>query len=123
MQNGSSEVKKMKDGTIMDLANDYKSAASDCLKKCASLLGIAFDVYHPSVHDKLMRVAGATMAQNKAVKEQAEISKAQIKPNLGQGETKSPEAAKDVPPNQCGICGQILNEGDNGEYLPCNCKK
>lgn len=56
MQYGSSEVKKTKDGRIIDLANDYKAAASDALKKCASLLGIAFDVYHPKVYKKLAQL-------------------------------------------------------------------
>ena len=59
MQYGSSEVKKFKEGGVIDLANDYKSAASDCLKKCASLLGIAFDVYHPKVYAKILSLAAA----------------------------------------------------------------
>ena len=31
----------------LDIGNDMKGAASDALKKCASLLGIAADIYHP----------------------------------------------------------------------------
>ena len=42
---GSSEVKKTKSGEIIDLADDFKAAASDALKKCASMLGICLDVY------------------------------------------------------------------------------
>lgn len=71
-QYGSSEVKKFsatikvwedgrqvekpnpKAGEIVDLANDYKAAASDCIKKCASLLGIAFDIYNPNVYNKIL---------------------------------------------------------------------
>jgi len=48
MQYGSSEIKKT-GGKIIDLADDYKAAASDCLKKCASLVGIGFDIYYPNV--------------------------------------------------------------------------
>ncbi len=34
------------------LGDDFKAAASDAMKKCASLLGIATDVYHPRVDQK-----------------------------------------------------------------------
>lgn len=49
-QYGGAEIKvyaegNAKAGQPMDIANDYKSAASDCIKKCASLLGVAWDVY------------------------------------------------------------------------------
>lgn len=43
---GGSEIKRLKkDGSIMDLANDLKAAESDAIKKAASMLGIAWDVY------------------------------------------------------------------------------
>lgn len=44
-QYGRSEVKKLRSGGLMDPGNDIKAASSDALKKCASLLGIAADVY------------------------------------------------------------------------------
>lgn len=48
-QFGRSEVKQKRDGAgILDYGNDLKSAASDALKKCASMLGIARDVYGKS---------------------------------------------------------------------------
>jgi hypothetical protein len=62
-QFGGSEVKcykdthKTKPGQPMDLGNDYKSAASDGIKKCASLLGIAQDVFEPKVEAKVKRAA------------------------------------------------------------------
>jgi hypothetical protein len=43
-QFGGSDLKKS-NGVILDLGDDLKAAASDSLKKCASLLGIAKDVY------------------------------------------------------------------------------
>lgn len=52
-QFGSAEVKYYKepnkDGTLrpLSLGDDLKSAATDALKKCANLLGIADDVYAP----------------------------------------------------------------------------
>jgi putative transposon-encoded protein len=45
-QNGRAEVKYKKGTKIpMDLGNDYKASSTDCLKKCASLFGIASDIY------------------------------------------------------------------------------
>lgn len=44
-QMGGAEVKYLKAGGIMDYANDLKGATTDALKKCASELGIASDVY------------------------------------------------------------------------------
>ena len=39
--------KKQKTNKPLSIGNDLKSAASDALKKCASLIGIAQDVYAP----------------------------------------------------------------------------
>lgn len=44
-QFGSSEYKLDRSGKETDYADDLKSATSDALKKCASLLGIALDLY------------------------------------------------------------------------------
>lgn len=48
-QYGSSDIKKFskgdKAGKIMDIGDDLKSAGTDALKKCASELGLAPDVY------------------------------------------------------------------------------
>lgn len=47
-QFGRADVKfKKSDGLPLDLGNDYKAAATDALKKCASEIGIAADVYSP----------------------------------------------------------------------------
>ncbi len=45
-QFGGKKVTKSKsDGSYLDLAADMKSSATDCLKKCATLLGVALDLY------------------------------------------------------------------------------
>jgi len=44
-QFGGSDIKRTKEGEIIDIGDDLKAAASDALKKCASLFGIAKDVY------------------------------------------------------------------------------
>ena len=48
-QFGRADIKIRKaDGTPLDLGNDLKAASTDALKKCASELGIASDVYGES---------------------------------------------------------------------------
>lgn len=44
-QYGGSDIKTNRSGEAISVADDLKTAASDCLKKCASLLGIAGDIY------------------------------------------------------------------------------
>jgi hypothetical protein len=42
---GGSDVKKNDNGLPIDIGDDFKAATSDALKKCASLFGIASDIY------------------------------------------------------------------------------
>ncbi len=42
---GGSEVTKTRDGKIVSLADDLKSAATDALKKAATLMGVALQLY------------------------------------------------------------------------------
>ena len=44
-QFGSTDVKRFKDGGVISLGDDLKAASSDALKKAASLLGVALDLY------------------------------------------------------------------------------
>jgi len=57
-QFGSSDIKLSKDGKEVDYADDMKSAASDSLKKAASLLGICADLYaDPETASEITRKA------------------------------------------------------------------
>lgn len=48
-QFGRQDIKfKKSTSTPLDLGNDLKAAATDCLKKCASEIGVASDVYAPN---------------------------------------------------------------------------
>ena len=44
-QFGRAEIKMLKTGGMVDYGNDLKAATTDSLKKCASMLGIAGDIY------------------------------------------------------------------------------
>jgi hypothetical protein len=45
-QFGSAEITREKaSGTALSLGDDYKAAATDCLKKCATLLGVGLHLY------------------------------------------------------------------------------
>lgn len=40
------------DGSFLDLASDYKASSQDCLKKCASYIGIALDLYGTDIKEE-----------------------------------------------------------------------
>jgi len=42
---GGSDIKMLKEGGMVDFPDDLKAASSDSLKKAASMLGVAWDVY------------------------------------------------------------------------------
>ena len=70
-QFGSSDIKKSKDGKFVDYADDLKSAASDALKKCSSLLGICADLYADpqtakEIDERVEKVKAVIMAQHEA---------------------------------------------------------
>ena len=45
-QFGNKDIMTKKDGSYLSIGNDLKAAASDCLKKCAAMVGIAADIYN-----------------------------------------------------------------------------
>jgi len=53
MQFGNHHVTKAKkDGAMVNIGFDLKAAASDCLKKCATALGVALHLYSEAVSDE-----------------------------------------------------------------------
>ncbi len=74
MQYGSADVKLSRSSNRpVDIGDDFKSAASDALKKCASFLGVARDIYF---------------------RDWEKMEKNQLKPE----ESKAPKGAKVVKP-------------------------
>jgi hypothetical protein len=51
-QFGSNKISKSKQGETISIGDDLKSATSDSLKKCASLLGVALHIYGDSLPDQ-----------------------------------------------------------------------
>ena len=49
----------------LDFGNDMKAATSDCLKKCASLLGIAADVYEAEEFQEIEVIGSQEHSQRK----------------------------------------------------------
>ncbi len=66
-QFGSTDVKRYKNGGVISLGDDLKAASSDALKKAASLLGVALDLYGAS-DDPLPGEKPATQATGGATK-------------------------------------------------------
>lgn len=62
-QVGRKDVAYRKDSKIhLDLGNDYKASATDALKKCASLLGVASDIYGKEEFKEIKQEVKATAA-------------------------------------------------------------
>jgi hypothetical protein len=56
----------------LDIGNDFKAAASDCLKKCASLVGVASDIYEA---DEFMEILITDSSEEKATKSAGRLTK------------------------------------------------
>lgn len=77
-QFGRSDIKFRKDNPDqpLDFGNDMKGATSDCLKKCASLFGVAADIYETEDFIEIT-ISGADAEKKKTVdKKVAEAKKA-----------------------------------------------
>lgn len=76
-QFGGSDIKRTKQGDIISIADDLKGAASDCLKKCASLLGLALDLYGdtPTEEEVAAKAAAKPINGNKAPTSAPELLK------------------------------------------------
>lgn len=78
-QFGRAEVKFKKDTTDpLDIGNDFKAAATDALKKCASLLGIAWDIYGKDEFKEIEVVKNESPADRKKRMEAAEAERANM---------------------------------------------
>lgn len=66
-QFGRADIKfRQNTKTPLDLGNDFKAASTDALKKCASLLGVAWDIYGK---DEFAEVRVVKQADPQAVRE------------------------------------------------------
>lgn len=106
-QFGRSDVKQLKSGGNVDYGNDLKAAATDAMKKCASMLGFASDVYGKGDYR-------AESGQEPAPPRDEQRSPEE--PAIGQGEETPPEFEDHV----CqwlgkGGCGRDLTKAE-AEY-------
>lgn len=88
-QFGSTDVKRYKNGGVISLGDDLKAASSDALKKAASLLGVALDLYGAS-DDPLP-------GEEPPTKPAGGATKAAAPRNTGNVTTKAPNGAQKAP--------------------------
>lgn len=63
----------------LDFGNDMKAATSDCLKKCASMFGIAADIYEKEEFVEIhLSDSDDHSEKSKGVKKQVELAKKQL---------------------------------------------
>lgn len=74
-QNGRADIKHLKNSKeYLDIGNDYKASSTDCLKKCASMIGIASDIYGKQE----FREAGIAVQNDKPVQTSQEVKKTAV---------------------------------------------
>lgn len=66
-QFGGHPVARNKDGSPVDIGDSLKAATSDCLKKCASMMGFFADVYAPNEFMELREKDGAVETHKASV--------------------------------------------------------
>lgn len=91
-QFGSTDVKRYKNGGVISLGDDLKAASSDALKKAASLLGVALDLYGAS-DDPLPGEKPATRPAGGATKAAGERKAQNSTKTTSNGAQKAPESA------------------------------
>lgn len=84
---GGSAITRDRDGRAVSVADDAKSAASDALKKAASLLGVALELYGAGTSDApAVRAPSPTSANDRLTSKQfSAITAIARKKNIGQG--------------------------------------
>lgn len=109
-QFGRADIKFKKDTKIMlDFGNDLKSASTDALKKCASLLGIASDIYGKMEYkQEAGRDVPATLSPAQAPKIEEESQEAVLKP----GQVVGPDGQ---PTYVCSVCKDPISDA-GAEY-------
>ena len=70
---GKMKQKRIPTNIPLDIGNDLKAASTDCLKKCASELGIAADIYAPNEF-KEISVVDEVLTEEEIIKESSIIS-------------------------------------------------
>jgi hypothetical protein len=86
-QFGRSEVKYKKDSKdLLDYGNDLKAAASDALKKCASMLGIARDIYGKTDYKEESGVTAKTVPDTRTTEQKITEAVATVKDKYSESE-------------------------------------
>lgn len=88
-QFGGQKIKRKKDGTINNLADDHKGAATDAMKKCASLFGVGL----------YLMVSSATWHAGTPQQIEARAAARSAKPAASNGRARAarPAKAQDAP--------------------------
>jgi hypothetical protein len=77
-QFGSNKISLSKAGEIISVGDDWKAAASDCLKKCASLFGVGLHLYGAEKKEQPSDQTGKGMSEKSQPKGGTAITKEQL---------------------------------------------
>jgi len=112
MQFGRADV-KMKRGTKipLDFGNDLKAASTDALKKCASELGVASDVYG---RNEFREVEGPPRSADKETREKVDNMAKQV--SKGKGIKMTPDEFADLPEGDKEVLQDANRKHKRDEY-------
>ena len=83
-QFGSNKISLSKQGEIISVGDDWKAAASDCLKKCASLYGVGLHLYGAEKKEQPSDQTGKDYGKGMSEKSQPKGGTAITKEQLAQ---------------------------------------
>ena len=85
----------IKSDQMVDLADSLKSASSDCIKKCASMLGICWDVYAGYGQETIQE---PVVEEQKEEEQVGEVIEAEIVPETEPTSPEPPSDEQEPPP-------------------------
>ena len=103
-QFGSQQIELIKNtDTPVSIGDCYKGAASDAMKKCASLLGIALDLYDSDSAVHTGKKPNPPQAQQQRPQQAQPVKQVKL-----EGQQPTSERADELPTNLKGQAGQIM---------------
>jgi len=116
-QFGSSRITRAREsGEPMSLADDYKAAATDAIKKCASLLGIGLHLYTDNGHSRSERTEKGSSGSGNG---NGRLSSRQFKyiMRLGDEAGRSKEELDQETLQMFGSAVQFLSKADASVFI------
>jgi hypothetical protein len=121
-QFGGQKLNRKKDGEVVSLGNDHKGAATDAMKKCASLLGVGLYLmvsaatWHQGTPERIEQAATARSGRSRQDSRPNTPARSAVAPEAAQSDSEPPalpasrQVARTGPSYRCMECQKPLEE-------------